>query len=587
MIEILGSPSLRSFKQLTFAPGLNILVADKTRQSDTRATRNGAGKSSFVELVHFMLGANADPSSLFRTEALASHEFELLLSVPRPPQSGRERPESLTVRRSGAQPNKLHVELAWGAKHDPRAETLELGLSQYRTELGRWLFDLPEDPGTYAPSARSLLSYFARRVASGGFADTFKHTGAQQLVDVQVNVSYLLGLDWEVPRAWEGVRAKERGLRELRKLASSGALGARVGDVAELRTELVLAESRINNLRRNLDNFTVVDRYVELQEEASNLTRAIGEINDQIVLRRRYIAELDESLSNETPPAPVDVDRLYAEAGLVLPEIVVRRFEDVERFHASIVENRRSYLESERTTAEEEILRLVNDLSMQDSRRAEVMRVLQGGGALSTFTALQQDLVREEAQAQALRGRYEASLALETEKTEATSERQRLRGRLRRDHAERSSRVNEAILKFRELSESLYEGRQGSLIIDEGMNGPTFDVRILGERSRGITNMQIFCVDMTLMHMALPLGRAPGFIIHDSHLFDGVDTRQVATALRLAAEAADRGGYQHIVTMNTDTLPGDDDGFDPSPYILPVRLTDEHATGGLFGIRFA
>jgi uncharacterized protein YydD (DUF2326 family) len=404
---------------------------------------------------------------------------------------------------------------------------------------------------------------------------------------VQVNISYLLGLDWQVPRAWEDVRAKERGLRELRKLANSGALGARVGDVAELRTELVVAEGRIENLRRNLDNFTVVERYVELQEEASNLTRNIAELNDQMLLQRRYVAELTESLSNELPPAPVDVERLYAEAGLVLPEIVVRRFEDVERFHVSIVENRRSYLESERILAEEDILRLVDELSRQDSRRAEVMRLLQSGGALTTFTALQQDLVREEAQAQALRARYEASLALESEKTEATSERQRLRGRLRRDHVERSSRVSEAILKFRELSEALYEGRQGALIIDEGLNGPTFDVRILGERSRGITNMQIFCVDMTLMHMALPQGRAPGFIIHDSHLFDGVDTRQVATALKLAAEAADQGGYQHIVTMNTDTLPSAVDGFDPSPYIVPVRLTDEHATGGLFGMRFA
>ena len=43
-----------------------------------------------------------------------------------------------------------------------------------------------------------------------------------------------------------------------------------------------------------------------------------------------------------------------------------------------------------------------------------------------------------------------------------------------------------------------------------------------------------------------------GFLIHDSHLFDGVDGRQVISALKLGAETAEELDFQYIVTMNED-----------------------------------
>ena len=41
-------------------------------------------------------------------------------------------------------------------------------------------------------------------------------------------------------------------------------------------------------------------------------------------------------------------------------------------------------------------------------------------------------------------------------------------------------------------------------------------------------------------------------MIHDSHLFDGVDGRQVISALKIGAETAEELGFQYIVTMNED-----------------------------------
>lgn len=78
-----------------------------------------------------------------------------------------------------------------------------------------------------------------------------------------------------------------------------------------------------------------------------------------------------------------------------------------------------------------------------------------------------------------------------------------------------------------------------------------------------------------------------GFLIHDSHLFDGVDGRQVISALHLGSEIAQELGFQYIVTMNEDDAFKETiDGFDLKDYVLPNRLTDATEDGGLFGIRF-
>src|SRR5712675_326329 len=99
--------------------------------------------------------------------------------------------------------------------------------------------------------------------------------------------------------------------------------------------------------------------------------------------------------------------------------------------------------------------------------------------------------------------------------------------------------------------------------------------------------MQIFCFDLMLTEISLKQGHGPGFLLHDSHLFDGVDERQVAAALMLGQQAAGTA-TQYIVTMNSDIfdrlpLPGE---FDRTKVVLATRLSDETETGGLFGFRF-
>ena len=324
-----------------------------------------------------------------------------------------------------------------------------------------------------------------------------------------------------------------------------------------------------------------------MEREASVLTRSISALNDDNTMDRELILLLREALENEKPPANTNLERLYREAGVILPGTVGRRFEEVKQFHEAVVQNRRSHLASEIQASESRIAEREKERQRSDERRRQLMGILQSGGALEHYARLQEEVGRAEADAEGLRQRLTTAERIESTKAELDIERARLLKALQDDLHERQPVIGEAILTFEELSNALYE-KAGSLTISPTPNGPTFEIWIDAQRSKGITNMQIFCFDLMLADLAARRGLGPGFLIHDSHLFDGVDERQVAKALQLGAEHSAAVGYQYIVTMNSDALPkeGFRPGFDVTAFVNPTKLTDATETGGLFGLRF-
>ena len=586
-----------SFKTLTFRPGLNVILADKSQGATDLQSRNGAGKTSFVELIHFLFGADAKPTGIFRSAALRDWTFTATVDL---------RGKSFSISRSGQKPSRIHI--AGDANDWLLAPTDEsslfheeqgasLGLrrhvlsnERWKSALGALWFGLRVDDGgaeRFQPTFRSLFSFVARRQEGGGFQHPMQHSTMQQLWDRQVSVCYLMGLDWSIPVRFQELRDREKVMRELRNAARTGELGRYVGNAAELRTRLAVAEDRANRLRGRLDSFHVMPEYKDLEVEASRITGEIDDLNLENVVDHDLIRELQASLVTENAPDSQDLTKLYAEAGVVLPELPRRRMAEVERFHRTVIANRRAHLGAEVESAQRRVAERDQRKERLDERRAQIMGLLKAGGALEHYTGLREELGRAEAEVELLKQRLVTAERLDSTKTELDLERTRLVKALRNDIHEREDLVREVILCFEALSRSLYE-RAGSLTISDTPSGPRFEVHIAAERSKGITNMQTLCFDLMLMEIGSRRGRWPGFLIHDSHLFDGVDERQVAKALQLGAQRADAGGFQYIVTLNSDSVPaeGFTEGFDLRDHVVEPRLTDATETGGLFGIRF-
>jgi uncharacterized protein YydD (DUF2326 family) len=220
--------SIPTFKMVTFHEGLNVLLADTRPEATAKQTRNSAGKTSLIEIIHFLFGSDCDKDSLFRTDALIEHHFQGTFSI---------HGDRFVVSRTGSDPSKIFLiegGEAWDGlpkRIDKGSERVYVANTNWRVFLGHAFFGMPADlRGTiyeesFTPSFRSLFSYFVRRRNSGGFISPERQAEKQQRWDWQVNLSYLLGLDWEIPHGFNKVRIRERTLEELRKAAKAGALG--------------------------------------------------------------------------------------------------------------------------------------------------------------------------------------------------------------------------------------------------------------------------------------------------------------------------------------------------------------------------
>ena len=577
---------LPTFKPVNLKGGLNVLLSEKSPTSGDKHTRNSAGKSSLIEIIHFLLGANAGPKSLLRNPALIEFTFWGTFKI-----GG----EIVTVARSGSDPSKILI----GEEQANRFGKTTKGSGQsyisnetWKDVLGQYMFGLPLQTGgslyeeSFTPTFRSLISYFARQ--RGGFTNPEKSSEAQPTWNWQVNLSYLLGLDWRIRFDLQKVRETERQLKELKKVATSGTVGQLIGTVAELRPKVAVAEARAAKLRDDLTTFRVLDTYQEMSDRASQARMEMLAIERRAVTLKQTAEHLRNALRDERPPEREDVARLYSALGIELPDTAKRRLDEVRVFHQSVVENRRSRLQEEAAEIESQIEGGRARSTELDQERSGILQFLKGHGALEDFVHLQKELAAQEVEAASLQEKFGAAEILEGKGTQLAIDRANIKRRLQEDYRSRRDRLNSVILFIGSAISALYADRIGQFVVDATDAGPQFRITIQGDRGGGISQMEIFCLDLALLAVSIRERRGPGFLIHDSELFDGVDERQVAEALSLGNATAETLGAQYIVTMNSDIfnklpLPPD---VDRSNVVLPTRLSDEGDSGGLFGFQF-
>lgn len=594
MIRTITS-TLPTFKTLVFGEGLNILLADVAADSTDRHTRNSAGKTSLVEVIHFLLGSDANKKSLFQHPELIEHSFsmEVLLGE-----------RWVTVRRSGSSDGIVHLITA-----DARSLGLDIpvdilatdddeipvDLNTWRAVLGDRWFDLPRDrkdtpfERKWAPTFRSLVGYFARRRASGGLDVIEKTASDQKPGSWQVALSYLLGLDWEIARAFQDMRDRRRAIETLTKAIKEGELGAIFGTTAEIRPELARAEARRDSLRAQIDAFLVHDSYRELAARAAELKEKVSDATFSLAEADAAVDYMSRSLQDEEAPAYTDVERLYAAANVELPAVALRRFEDVKAFQASVASNRRLYLEAQIKEVRDNRAALERALRDASNERTRILQSLDGTGAFEDLIRLREALGEIVGRVEVLKGKLQHAASLENDKTQLKAEAAELQLELQQDHDDAEDRIKRATVLVDRAIDTLYDDRTGNLIVEASRSGPKFRIDIQGGGNKGgIDMMKLFCFDMALLQIAFDrFEPGPRMVVHDSHMFDGVDSRQVGLALAYGDKVSRKTGGQYIVALNSDEFEkaalAVDDPLEDA--INAVRLTDDE-TGGLFGFRF-
>ncbi len=572
-----------TFRTVNFRQGLNIVLAERTKESTKKDSRNGLGKSTLIEIIHFCLGAGTQKGKGLIVPSLNGWSFSLDMRVLDQP---------ISVTRFVDDPTKFYIDAdttGWPIQPTPdKSRQYYYNAKEWTALLGALMFGLPAKgyDKKYQPSFRSLISYFIRR-GRDAFSTPFEHYRKQHEWDKQVNNAFLLGLAWEDASDWQLLREKKTLLDDLKRAAQAGIMGDVMQDsLGELQATKVRLESIVRHGETNLAGFRVHPQYRQIEERANQLTAMIHKAANSNISDRQMLDYYQASM-DEMPESTADeVITLYEEAGVALPGSTRRQLTEVQEFHHRILENRKRFLSAEIERLKRAIGDRESTVREWSEERAGILGVLKTHRALDEYTQLQQLHLKTVNELHNIDNRIDNLRRFEEGKSSLRIEEELLKKRARNDLDDRQAQRDRAIAIFNGNSEALYEA-PGNLVIDLKSTGFNFDVEIKRSGSQGIECMKVFCYDLMLAELWSQREPSPGFLIHDSTIFDGVDERQRALALELAAKKSVEHGFQYICTLNSDMIPWKEftPGFDLNSYVQ-LTLTDATESGSLLGIRF-
>lgn len=582
-----------TFKRLRFRRGLNIVLATRSvpaiaegvDATQNRRTRNGAGKSSLIDILRFVLGGEVRrDTTVVAAGPLREDTFFVTLDV---------QGQKVTAWRTPTKPARVMLDgefQGWSVLPELDEKTGEVWMSRphWVDQLGRAFFGLP--PAAQLPSGvglsfTSCIAYFIRRARDGAFDDWTRTFRRQAVADTIVPLSFLFGLDINVAMRFVRLAEARRRDQEVRKAIHQEVLTA-IGTKGQVRTALIKAENRSRRLEARLSSASIVDFYGEYEQEAAGLDSKIRDLNDQNYLENQYLSDLQEASNEEAAPELPDLVRLYHEAGLVLPGVALKRYDEVREFHEAVLANRRAHLKAEIDAARARITDRSRQRDAIVTRHDEILGILRSGLSRGHYMKVDRELAEAQAEAAHLRRNYELIEKLESTQVDLKSQRVEAERALTADLTEREGIIRTAVATFIEISSALYDD-PADFDIAPGETGPRFEITKADIGSDGVHQMQVFTFDLTIAVLLARRGTSPGFLVHDSHVFDGVDGRQIGAALAIGEKLMQEIGGQYIVTMNSDDLEKAtrEFGQDFSNYVVQPVLSDTN-TGGLFGFRF-
>jgi uncharacterized protein YydD (DUF2326 family) len=567
------------FRSVTFRPGFNLVLAERSTASSERDSTNALGKSALVDLIHFALGSEPKPrdEELPRIPALAGWEFRYEIEVAR---------TLLEVRRTVDEPGEVLVDgspASWGGKS--RGDGRVFKVRDWTTLLGREVFGLTGAPAE--PSFRQLIRFFVR-YRDNDFLDAFGFLEGS-VWQARIAAAWLLGLNERIPAEMERLASEQKVVKVLKRHAAKDVLVRLGGDRAKLEAESERLTSEIARLEAGLHQYQVHEQYADLERKANGLTKRLSQIADENLADDYLVASYHEAMRDvAADTSPSEIAALYREAGIWLPERVSVRLDEVRLFHAQLVANRRAFLTAEVERLQAAIAARREQAASLDLERAELMKILSSHRALEHFAKLDQHLARCRAQLAEVRQRLETLAQFEQTNATIKSRTAQIVLQAQREHEERSAVRSRAQRLFSELVHEMFH-EEGLLIIDDSQPAYEFKPDIPSIGSGGVSQLATACVDLTLARLHAERGGGPRLLVHDSRLFHGMDPRQRGATLARAFTESENLGYRYIALLNESE-------FAACAHVMPatfnekehvrLRLHDHDPSGSLFGFRF-
>lgn len=583
------------FEPVEFAAGLNVVMAEIRLPENRKKDTHNLGKTTLGRLLDFLLLSGKDPKFFLFKHLDLFEMFVFFLEVELADAS------FVTIRRSVADATKISFKKHKAARQDfSDLSLLEWDHHDVSFERAKELLDGVLDWRALKPwSYRKILGYLLR--SQDDFREVFQlRKFASKHSDWKPFLAHILGFEAELVSAHY---KKEHDLSKKQETAQTikNELGGSVEDISKIEGILLLKQMDAEKKQNLLDafDFRAQDKdrtkqvVYEIEDRIATLNSERYSLNQQ---RKKVLASLEEDqiLFN-----PDEAQRLFAEVGVSFSGQIKKDFQQLIAFNRSIVEERRGYLQEERTEIEAELKRVNTELSALGKKRSDMLSFLSGTDTFVKYKQLSDEMVTLRADIANLehqRGYLHRLQGLRTEIRTMIEERSHLQAQIEADvekqNSDQDSLFSTTRVIFSEIVEEVID-RKALLSVAPNQHGHLeFKADILDgsgnttSAALGHTYCKLLCVafDLAVLRARMD-AKFPRFVYHDG-VFESLDDRKKENLLLVMRRYAELG-LQSIITLIDSDLPSrtpeDSPVFADSEIIL--TLHDEGTEGRLFRMK--
>ena len=579
------------FEPVDFIQGLNVVMAEIRLPENRGKDTHNLGKTTLGRLLDFGFLARRDAKFFLFKHLDLFKDFIFFLEIELQDAS------FVTLRRGVEEATKIsfkrheagHQDLSalpmadWDHQDVPfdRARDLLDGLLDWRA-LKPWSF-------------RKGLGYLLR--SQDDFRDVFQlRKFASAHADWKPFLAHVLGFDAQlVAQHYE----KEAELTKKQATAQTikNELGGSIEDISKIEGILLLKQKEAEKKQKLLDAFDFrthdKDRTKQLVDDVDERIASLNAERYSLTQNKKKILaslEEDQILFN-----PDEAQRLFEETGVLFKGQIKKDFQQLIAFNRAITDERRGYLQEERSEIEAELKRVNTELTALGQTRSDMLSFLSATDVFSKYKQVSNDMVTLRADITALerqRGFLHRLQELRTGIRALTEERGHLQTQIEADVEKQNSLFSTIRLFFSEIVEEVIN-RKAVLSVSPNQAGHLeFKAEILDESGNatsadlGHTYRKLLCIafDMAILRAHID-GKFPRFIYHDG-VFESLDDRKKESLLLVIRRYAELG-LQPIITLIDSDLPvrtnENESVFGRDEIVL--SLHDENDQGRLFRMR--
>ncbi len=583
------------FEPVDFVAGLNVVMAEIRLPENRDKDTHNLGKTTLGRLLDFGFLAGRDPKFFLFKHLDLFKDFVFFLEIELQDAS------YVTVRRSVEEASKISFKKHQAGHQDFSALPMsEWDHQDVPFDRARDLLDGLLDLRALKPwSFRKGLGYLLR--SQDDFRDVFHLRKFQAAhADWKPFLAHILGFD--APLIVQHYD-KEAELTQKQTTAQTikDELGGSIEDISKIEGLLLLKQKEAEKKQKLLDAFDFrsqdKDRTKQVVDDVDERIAALNA--DRYSLnqnKKKILASLEEDqiLFN-----PDEAQRLFEEVGVLFKGQIKKDFQQLIAFNKAITDERRGYLQEERTEVEAELKRINAELNALGKKRSDMLSFLSGTDVFTKYKQVSDDMVTLRADITSLerqRGFLHRLQELRTDIRALTEERGHLQTQIEvdveRQNSDKSSLFSVIRLFFSEIVEevinrkallSVSPNKEGHLefkaeILDESGNATSADL--------GHTYRKLLCIafDMAILRAHIE-DKFPRFVYHDG-VFESLDDRKKENLLTVIRRYADLG-LQPTITLIDSDLPVRTEKNEPvfSKEEIVVSLHDENEHGRLFNMK--